>query len=388
MKRDAGHFVLSLPVLLALASGGHGQDRPGLPNQEAGASRGRASEIKVRLFVPVRADAGEAVARLKEVFRAEPRLREKEAQGPAADPARLRIPGAGAPRIGPPRLPAPESPIESVQAIRLEEKESILVAGTEEGLSFVKAFLDGWEEHPAGGPILRRYALRHARPTSVGEILGALFVSPPPRRASENPDAPQGAPPPPAATPEIRVLPDLRDGALVVAARPQVLAIVDSMVGELDRDLGSSPVTRVYPLKFADPVRMMRTLQSIFQPEGPNSGEALEVGGRGSPQESVPPAAAGPSPAPPSPVARPSPPPSPEIVMLPDSRAGTLTVVSPGHLAAVVGEVILQLDQPDRSALPPRPREVQRSFPTFVIQGGRHVPRPPGAENPRPKRDD
>jgi hypothetical protein len=170
-------------------------------------------------------------------------------------------------------VPSFQKSAPSLRVVVEPQRNAVRVTGRKETLALVRSVVEALDRSPEGTAVVKRYTLLHARAAPASKILNELWgVGPLPRPAafSGRPmTSPEAAP---AALP-LQAVPDPETNGLVVISRLGSLDEVDAFVQGLDQDPGKTWVQRTYQLKHRDPVILMETLKSLFDPGLGSDGE-------------------------------------------------------------------------------------------------------------------
>ncbi len=199
-----------------------------------------------------------------------------------------------------------------VNATADDRTNTVMVTAPTESMKVVEQIVQEMEADPTTVYQFRSYSLTYADATATAKQLSTMFT-PDPQAAADR----SKAPPKDALHEKVIVTADDRTNSVMVTAPVETLEVIDGMIKMLDANPAAASDLQVFQLQYADADSAAKLIDSIFDPEGP------ETTGRRSAD----------------PNRRPS-----KVHASADDRTNSLVVTAPGDLLKVVDRIIRQLD--------------------------------------------
>ncbi|HOW68999.1 MAG TPA: secretin N-terminal domain-containing protein [Phycisphaerae bacterium] len=153
-----------------------------------------------------------------------------------------------------------EQPSDRITVIEDALSRTMLVASSKTTFEEVKKLVAQLDVPPSAEGVFRTFPVRNADISKAAKLVTDLFDKGLYIGSGDKKDLPESAT-------KVTVVPDVRSSSLVVSASPQNLAIVESLLKEIDReDIANMPAdAKFFKIKYADVVSLADTLQQMFK---------------------------------------------------------------------------------------------------------------------------
>ena len=152
-----------------------------------------------------------------------------------------------------------EQPSDRIAVVDEPMANAILIASSQSNFDEVKRLVEKLDQPPSVDSLYKIHYIRNADVKDVGEKLDKLFSDGifTGVRDQELPESLK----------KVTIVPDMRSSALIVSASPQNMAIVDSLIKDLDRtDIPELPARwRFFQIEHADVVNVADMLDQLFE---------------------------------------------------------------------------------------------------------------------------